>query len=61
MKHQEKDILLQRIKIVFDIDVNNCTITNEEWATILVNACTNPEFFKNNIEREYNYLKQLNK
>ena len=44
--------LKQKLSFYYEVDIDNCTMTHDDWITELANAMLHPDFYKEFI-REY--------
>ena len=50
--------IYEKIIYVYDIDVDNCRMTHYDWASLLSRALTHTDEFKQDIEDDYDMLKE---
>ena len=50
------EALKDRIVFVYDIDLDNCTLTHEDWAGLLSRALAYPNEFIEDLNNDYNEM-----
>tara|TARA_B100001939_G_scaffold305911_1_gene285148 strand:+ start:2242 stop:2424 length:183 start_codon:yes stop_codon:yes gene_type:complete len=48
--------LKDKIIFVYDIDLDNCTLSHEDWAGILSEALVNPSGFVEDLNNDYHEM-----
>ena len=43
----------EKLDYVYDIDLNNCTLSHADWARKVAEAATNPEAFLASLDSEF--------
>lgn len=49
--------LKQKLRLYYEIDIDNCTMTNDDWIAELANAMVDPEYHQK-FMREYNEYRE---
>jgi hypothetical protein len=50
--------MYEKIIYVYDIDVDNCRMTHNDWARLLSRAIKYPDEFKEDIDGDYKILRE---
>jgi hypothetical protein len=53
----EKDSIVEMLKHYYETDLDNCTMSHEQWIDKVADALTNPDFLKD-FKKEYEEYKQ---